>query len=201
MKKEALVLTVILTLVLVTGCLGGGAEEVETGDGADSDSPDTNASTDTGGGTGDGSGDGGTEIDAPEPYTDAEVAFIMDGEERGELAVERVHTIGGITNGLMGRESLPDGTGMLFDYRTVSWPPQKTFWMKDTLVPLDIIFVDSDGHVVNVEHASPGFEGERVCTNPDYYCSDGPAQFVVEAERGYANRTGISPGDQLVVRR
>lgn len=199
MKRNALVLLIIV-LVLVTGCLGGGT--AEDGPDADTNTPDTDADTDTDTNTNDdSSGDDGdgTGIDAPEPYTDAEVAFVVDGEEHGELAVEVADTPSEIRDGLMHRESLPNGTGMLFVY-----PPnagQRKFWMKNTLVPLDIIFVDSDGRVINVEHASPGFEGERVCSNPDYYCSDGPAQFVVEAERGYANRTGISPGDELVIRR
>jgi uncharacterized membrane protein (UPF0127 family) len=198
MKKYALVLFVI-ALVLVTGCLGGGSEEV--GPGADATSPDADADTGTNddsddpGGNGDDGGRNG--IDAPEPYTDREVAFIVDGEQRGELAVEVANTPSKIERGLMERESLPNGTGMLFVYPAVS---QRGFWMKNTLVPLDIIFVDSELRVLNVEHASPGFEGERTCSNPDYYCSDGPARFVVEAERGYANRTGISPGDELVIR-
>jgi len=199
MKRKALVLFIIV-LVLVTGCLGGGSEEV--GPDADDTSPAADADTgtnddgDSSGGDGD-DGDGAG-MDAPEPYTDAEVAFIVDGEQRGELAVEVADTVSEIERGLMERESLPNGTGMLFVYGSAG---QRRFWMKNTLVPLDIIFVDTNGRVVNVEHASPGFEGERVCSNPDYYCSDGPAQFVVEAERGYANRTGISPGDQLVIRR
>jgi len=194
MKRKALVLFIIV-LVLVTGCLGGGT--AEDGPDADTNLPDTGTDTDeedsSSGGNGDGAG-----MDAPEPYTDAEVAFIVDGEQRGELAVEVADTVSEIERGLMERESLPNGTGMLFVYGSAG---QRRFWMKNTLVPLDIIFVDTNGRVVNVEHASPGFEGERTCSNPDYYCSDGPAQFVVEAERGYANRTGISPGDQLVIRR
>jgi uncharacterized membrane protein (UPF0127 family) len=198
MKKYALVLFVI-ALVLATGCLGGGSEEV--GPGADATSPAADADTGTNDDGDDSEGDGddgdGTGTGAPEPYTDREVAFVVDGEERGELAVEVAETRSEITEGLMGRESLPNGTGMLFVYGSAS---QKRFWMKDTLVPLDIIFVDSELRVVNVEHASPGFEGEEICSNPDYYCSDGPAQFVVEAERGYANRTGISAGDQLIIR-
>jgi uncharacterized membrane protein (UPF0127 family) len=194
MKRKALVL-LIIALVLVTGCVGGGT--AEDGPDADTNPPDTDTDTST---NDDGSGDdgGGTGIDAPEPYNDREVAFIVDGEQRGELTVEVADTEKEIKRGLMERESLPNGTGMLFHYRNAN---ERSFWMKNTLVPLDIIFVDSNLRVLNVEHASPGFEGESVCTNPDYYCSDGPAQFVVEAERGYANRTGISAGDRLVVRR
>ena len=195
MKRNALVL-LIIALVLVTGCVGGGTGE--DGPDADTNPPDTDTDTNT---KDDNSGDDGdgTKTDAPEPYTDREVAFIVDGEERGELAVEVPDNFDEIERGLMDRESLPNGTGMLFIYPD-EMVGQRKFWMKNTLIPLDIIFVDSEGRVVNVKHASPGFEGERTCSNPDYYCSDGPAQFVVEANRGYANRTGISPGDQLVIR-
>lgn len=136
------------------------------------------------------------EIDAPAPYDDAEVAFVVDGEERGQLDVEIAETRSERSQGLMGRESLPEGTGMLFVYGGAD---VRAFWMKNTLVPLDIIFVDSDRRVVNVKHASPEPD------TPDHeltrYTSDGPAQYVVEAERGYANETGISPGDELVIRR
>jgi uncharacterized membrane protein (UPF0127 family) len=194
MKKQFLILTVVLSLVIVSGCLGGNAEEVE---------PDAVPSgTDTGTDNSeneDGSEGDETGTDAPKPYTDAEVSFIVDGEERGRLSVEVSNSVREIERGLMDRESVPNGTGMLFVYGPNAG--QRKFWMKNTLVPLDIIFVDSNLRVINVEHASPGFTGEKVCSNPDYYCSDGPAQFVVEANRGYANRTGISPGDQLVVRR
>lgn len=193
MKRKALVLLIVV-LVLVTGCLGGGT--AEDGPDADKNLPDTGTDTDEEDSSSGGDADG-TGIDAPEPYTDREVAFVVDGEQRGELSVEVANNNNEIRRGLMERESLPNGTGMLFVYGSAS---QKRFWMKNTLVPLDIIFVDSELRVVNVEHASPGFEGERTCSNPDYYCSDGPAQFVVEAERGYANRTGISSGDQLVIR-
>ena len=194
MKKQLLILTVVLSLVLVSGCLGGNTEEVEP----DTVPPGTDTETDSDGGDGDGS-EGDETIDAPEPYTDAEVAFIVDGEERGRLSVEVSDSVREIERGLMNRESVPNGTGMLFVYGPNAG--QRRFWMKDTVVPLDIIFIDSDGRVINIEHASPGFTGEKVCSNPDYYCSDGPAQFVVEANRGYANRTGISSGDQFIVRR
>lgn len=204
MKKGVLILTVILSLVLVAGCVGGNSEQV--GPGADSDTgsdADTDAGTDTDTNTSDEDTDAsegnGDLVNMPEPYTDAVVTFVIDGERRGRLAVEIPDTREEIERGLMGRESLPNGTGMLFVYPD-TLIGQRRFWMKNTLVPLDIIFVDADGRVVNIEHASPGFEGERECSNPDYYCSDGPAKYVVEAERGYANETGLSPGDRLIVR-
>ncbi len=162
------ILLALVSLAVLAGCLG-------LGDNGESDDFD---------------------IGAPAPYNDAEVAFVVDGEERGHLDVEIAETRAERAQGLMERESLPDGTGMLFVYEDAD---VRSFWMKDTLVPLDIIFVDSDRRVVNVEHASPEPE------TPDHeltrYTSDGPAQYVVEAERGYANETGVSAGDELVIRR
>ncbi len=174
MKTSTLILLVIL--VLVTGCLGNGGSAPEES----LSPPEDNATTDA---------TANTTVEAPEPYTDAVVSFVVDGEERGVLAVEVAETPSERARGLMGRESLPDDTGMLFVYEEAD---DRSFWMLNTKVPLDMVFVDGDRRVVNVEHASPGFQGER-------YRSDGPARFVVEAERGYANETGISAGDELVI--
>jgi uncharacterized membrane protein (UPF0127 family) len=138
----------------------------------------------------------GTGIDAPEPYTDATVAFVVDGEQTGELAVEIAETRRERARGLMERESVPDGAGMLFVYEDAA---PRAFWMKNTLVPLDIIFVNEEMRVLNVEHASPEpYTPEDELTR---YHSDGPARYVVEAERGYANETGVSSGDELIIRR
>jgi uncharacterized membrane protein (UPF0127 family) len=168
MPRTELVFVLVVCLVAAPGCLGGGT------------SPE----------------DGNVSVDAPEPYTDTKVRFVVDGQELGELAVETAETRSERARGLMERESLPEGTGMLFVYDT---PAPRGFWMKDTLVPLDIIFVDGDMRVLNVEHASPepGVPDDELTR----YRSDGAAQYVVEAERGYANRTGVSSGDRLVIRR
>ena len=182
MKKGILILTVFLTLVLVTGCLGGNSNPAPDGT---TETSDGGADTDS--------------VSAPEPYTDAEVVFEVNGSERGELAVEVVFRQRERNIGLMGRESLPNGTGMLFQYRDHE-VDEKSFWMKNTLIPLDIIFVGPDMRVLNVEHADVPEPNTPDSKLPEYR-SDGPAQYVVEAERGYANRTGISPGDRLIIRR
>ncbi len=87
----------------------------------------------------------------------------------------------------MFRESLPRGAGMLFVYET---PRRASFWMKNTLIPLDMIFVDQAGTVISVHHrAIPGdltpIEG-------------GTGIFaVLEINGGLAQRYGIAPGTQL----
>lgn len=87
-------------------------------------------------------------------------------------------------NGLMGVENLKDDEGMLFDY---SDNPEDSlsFWMKDTLIPLDIIFVNQDGVVISVKEGTP--KSEDLITE-----SDGPISCVIELN---AN-SGVEPGDR-----
>ena len=95
--------------------------------------------------------------------------------------------------GLMYRQSLANRSGMLFVYDEGD---PRTFWMKNTYVALDIIFVAPNGTVLNVEHAQaqPNAPDSEV----DRYPSDGQAKYVVELPRGFANETGVGPGAELV---
>ncbi|MDX1743178.1 MAG: DUF192 domain-containing protein [Ruegeria sp.] len=89
--------------------------------------------------------------------------------------------------GLMFRESLPQRSGMLFVFD----PPQPAvFWMKNTLIPLDIIFLDRSGTVVHVHHnAIPGDETP---------IEGGDSVFaVLEINAGLAERYLITPGTQM----
>ncbi|WP_264213646.1 DUF192 domain-containing protein [Leisingera thetidis] len=89
--------------------------------------------------------------------------------------------------GLMFRESLPRGAGMLFVYER---PQTAAFWMKNTLIPLDIIFLDQRGQVTSVhENAVPG----------DLTPIPGGDQVfaVLEINGGLARRYGIAAGTQM----
>ncbi|MEW2914410.1 DUF192 domain-containing protein [Leisingera sp. JC11] len=89
--------------------------------------------------------------------------------------------------GLMFRESMPRGAGMLFVYDR---PQPAAFWMKNTLIPLDIIFLDQSGQVTSVhENAEPG----------DLTPIPGGDQVfaVLEINGGLARRYGISAGTQM----
>jgi len=89
--------------------------------------------------------------------------------------------------GLMFVRSLPGDRGMIFPYD----PPQNVgFWMKNTLIPLDMIFITSDGRIAGI----------RANTTPLSTASVGvgqPTRFVLEVPGGYAARRGIAPGDQI----
>lgn len=85
--------------------------------------------------------------------------------------------------GLMGRKSLPENQGMLFIYDE---PQDLSYWMKDTFILLDIIFIDDDMEVVSVKQGQP--MSEEPITEND-------VQYVLEVN----SNSGIEEGDQLVV--
>ncbi len=98
--------------------------------------------------------------------------------------VEFARTPSQIKRGLMYRKSLPQGEGMLFVF-----PDSKirSFWMENTYIPLDIIFIDKDGKVVSIQaNAKPLTRTSRK--------SSAPAKFVLEINAGLAESFGIVPG-------
>ena len=94
------------------------------------------------------------------------------------------------TEGLMFRERLAGDHGMLFDF---GQPQPAAFWMKNTLVPLDIIFIGADGRIRNV-----GANAKPLDESP--VPSAGPVRYVLELNAGKAAELGIKPGDKVVHR-
>ncbi len=89
--------------------------------------------------------------------------------------------------GLMFRKSLPEGHGMLFDFQT-DQPVQ--FWMRNTYVPLDMIFIRGDGRVLNIaQNATP--------LSDALIPSAGSVRGVLEVIAGTARKYHIAPGDRV----
>ena len=95
------------------------------------------------------------------------------------------------THGLMERPSLPADQGMLFIFE-VAQP--LSFWMFNTLIPLDIIFADAGRRVTSISAAVPPCRPPSRCPT---YSSHGPAQFVLEVNGGTVAKAGINVGDEL----
>lgn len=90
--------------------------------------------------------------------------------------------------GLMYRKSMPADQGMLFVFPDVA---ERSFWMKNTYIPLDMLFIDASGKIINIhENAVP----EDL--TPIY--SSGPAKYVLEINGGESKKLGIRAGDRLV---
>ena len=92
--------------------------------------------------------------------------------------------------GLMFRESMPDDHGMVFIFPAEG---MRSFWMKNTKIPLDIFYFDEDLKLVGVSENTPPCRSSR-CPG---YPSTGPAKYVLELNAGKAAELGVKPGDEL----
>jgi uncharacterized membrane protein (UPF0127 family) len=88
--------------------------------------------------------------------------------------------------GLMFRTSMPAGDGMLFVFER---PSKQCFWMRNTLIPLSVAFLDDDGSVVNIEDMKP--------RTLDSHCSTQPVRFVLEMNEGWFAKRGIRAGSRV----
>lgn len=93
--------------------------------------------------------------------------------------------------GLMYRDHMDQNHGMVFPYNK---PQSLNFWMKNTLIPLDIIFLDENRKVVNIAKAMPCKEDELPC---EIYRSTAPAMYVLEVNQGVAEKHKLKIGDEL----
>ena len=100
------------------------------------------------------------------------------------------------TRGLMGVRHIPEGEGMLFVFPDVAGAHHE-FWMKDTLVPLDMIFVEDDGTIssvfANVPASTPGMRDSAVARRA------GTGRYVIELAAGAARRAGMTTGARLLI--
>lgn len=87
--------------------------------------------------------------------------------------------------GLMYRRDLAPDAGMLFDFHREA---KVTFWMKNTPLPLDMVFIGQDGRVVSIAPNAVPFSTDTIA-------SRGPVRAVLEINGGRASDLGIKPGD------
>jgi uncharacterized membrane protein (UPF0127 family) len=88
--------------------------------------------------------------------------------------------------GLMHRKTMGTNEGMLFIFEQAG---QQCFWMKNTLLPLSVAFVDDDGTIVNIDAMKP--------LTLDGHCSKKPVRFVLEMNDGWFAKRGIKAGSVL----
>lgn len=115
-------------------------------------------------------------------------AVVVSAQARHSFAIEIARTAADRSQGLMQRPSLAPDRGMLFDFGRIG---PVSMWMKDTLIPLDMLFIAADGRIVNIaENATPG--------SLDAISSAGSVLAVLELAGGSAKRLGIRPGDTVI---
>lgn len=89
--------------------------------------------------------------------------------------------------GLMHRKTMPANEGMLFVFEAAH---KQCFWMRNTLLPLTIAFLDDEGRIVNMADMQP--------LSDQSHCSSEPVRYVLEMNQGWFKKRGLKAGDKLV---
>ena len=103
------------------------------------------------------------------------------------FSVEIVDTEPAREKGLMFRKKLPEGQGMLFDFQSEQ---PVTFWMQNTYIPLDMIFIRGNGRILSIAENTKPLSTRMIP-------SGGPVRGVLEVIGGTARKLGIAPGDRV----
>jgi uncharacterized membrane protein (UPF0127 family) len=109
------------------------------------------------------------------------------GAKKAVVTVEIADTAPARELGLMFRQRLDRDAGMLFVFKQ---PQHLTFWMKNTEIPLDMIFAEADGKIAGIVANAEPFSEQQLSVGEE-------SQFVLEVNAGFAQRHGIKPGDRL----
>ena len=103
-----------------------------------------------------------------------------------EVAVEIADNPAERARGLMFRQELPQGRGMLFVYEQ---PQRVAFWMRNTLIPLAVAFLDEEGKILNIEEMKPQTENN--------HCAASAARFALEMNASWFSAKGIAVGTRI----
>lgn len=124
---------------------------------------------------------------------DENTVTIFTGAGSVKINVEYADTPEKQKQGLSRRASIPKNFGMLFIF-----PDEKIreFWMKDTLIPLEIMFIDTKGRINEITAMKPCAADTETCP---IYTSKAPARFAIEVNAGLTERARIIEGDILEI--
>ena len=125
---------------------------------------------------------------APARAAGTDTIEIVSGNGVHPFSVELATNDAERERGLMYRKSMPEGHGMLFDF---GYPQPTAFWMHNTYISLDMIFIRSDGVIMRVaENTKP--------MSDDLVPSGAPVRAVLEVIGGTARELGIKAGDKVI---
>lgn len=130
-------------------------------------------------------------IESSRPQTGLKVVPLVietNGGKRHSFKVEVAATIAQQAHGMMFRDRMAPNTGMIFP---MDPPRPAAFWMENTLIPLDLLFIGADGRIRNIiANAVPKSRAQLP--------SAGPVAAVLELAGGEADRIGARPGDRVI---
>ena len=102
------------------------------------------------------------------------------------IRAELADSMGTRMEGLMHRKSMPQGSGMVFVFEENA---AHCMWMKNTLIPLSVAFIDEAGTIINIADMQPHSEQS--------HCATRPARYALEMNKGWFAQRGIKPGAKL----
>ncbi len=123
-------------------------------------------------------------------YDRGRLIISQDGR-KVTLSVEIAKTVEARSQGLMFRKSLPENAGMLFHFEEDS---NGAFWMKNTLIPLSIGFIDNQWKLLDIKDMKVEPDPERPA---NFYAPSVPYRYALEVNQGFFQRHGITPGARL----
>ena len=130
-----------------------------------------------------------TEMPEPQFKKQGELSFISakDKKEIRKIDIEIADSDSSRMMGLMFRKSMDDTKGMLFIFDKAE---QHSFWMKNTVMSLDIIFINENNEIVKIHKHTKPFSTESLP-------SIKPSMYVVEVQAGFTDKYGIKDGDKI----
>jgi uncharacterized membrane protein (UPF0127 family) len=171
-------------IVLVTCLIAGCGETSEVSDAGAAGSADKSRTTEI------------SETSAEDTQTASEraqpselriVTIHASSGEKVRVRVEIADDEAELARGLMYRTALAEHRGMLFVFEEEQ---ELSFWMKNTLIPLSIAFMDSEGRIVDIQDMKP------LDDDPPSYVSAEPAQYALEVNQGFFEERGVKVGDR-----
>ena len=122
-------------------------------------------------------------------YTDPlkSLTIVSKDGTRHDFKIELALTVAQQNQGLMNRTQMPKDAGMLFYFDNFA---PRSFWMKNTLISLDMVFMDEAGVITHIHDSA-------IPNDLTSVKSGGPARAVLEINGGVAKELGIKPGDQV----
>jgi uncharacterized membrane protein (UPF0127 family) len=125
---------------------------------------------------------------APHKLTTAVLSITRPDSAPVEITVEIARTEQERAQGLMYRKKLPDGEGMLFIFER---DEQLVFWMKNTVIPLSIAFIASDGRITEIKDMQP--------LDLSAVKSSRSVRYALETPQGWFSRAGVKAGDVVEI--
>ncbi|NMG76725.1 DUF192 domain-containing protein [Aromatoleum diolicum] len=120
------------------------------------------------------------------PVARAELPLVELGVGMHRIEAELAHTDQARQIGLMKRSSMPPQRGMVFVFTQEA---RHCMWMKNTLIPLSVAFLDRDGRILNIADMKPQTE--------DSHCAAAPARYALEMNQGWFAGRGVAAGERI----